>query len=303
MLLVLTGSSDVTSDLLFRRLGDKAFRFNFDIFREYEVSVRPSHWTIRNPHGLEISSETATHAFWWKAFHYFTQQEKFVDEEIKYVFRELYGWFLRRGTIKGNPPDFHNYNGKIYLLGVAQSFFPIPESVAGWGFKEFGTYNGKRRYVAKSLASGLTTTNKALFTTEVDLTALDYSYPWFLQETIQAEADVTIFICGRRLYAFIRSREGLDGLDWRREGCHTSSGPEWQTRELANDEMHAIDGFCRSLEIEWGRLDFLQVEGRLIFLEFNANGQWAFLDPLDKRGLVDATVDYLLSAQTRHKSQ
>lgn len=294
MLLVLTGSSDVTSDLLFKRLGDKAFRFNFDIFREYEVSVRPSHWTIRNLHGLEISSETATHAFWWKAFHYFTQEEKFVDEEIKYVFRELYGWFFRRRTIKGNPPDFHNHYGKIYLLGVAQSFFPIPESVAGWCFKDFATNNGKKRYVVKSLASGLTTTNKALFTTEVDLTALDYDYPWFIQETIKAEADVTIFICGHRRYAFMRSREGLDGLDWRREGCHTSTGPEWQPRILSTDEIGVVDGFCRSLGVDWGRLDFLQVQGVLTFLEFNANGQWAFLDPSGKYGLVDSVVEYLL---------
>jgi|JI10StandDraft_1071094.scaffolds.fasta_scaffold26164_8 hypothetical protein len=294
MLLVLTGSGDVTSDLLFKRLGNRAFRFNFDIFQEYQVSVRPSHWTIRNPHGLEVSSETATHAFWWKAFHYFTQQEQFIDEEVKYIFRELYNWFARKGIAKGNPPDFHNQKGKIYILGLAQPFFPTPKSLTGWNFKDFPIRVKTKRYVAKSLASGLTTTNKALFTTEIDATTLDYSYPWFLQETIEAEADVTVFICGRRRYGFLRSRDGLVGLDWRKECFTNQSGLEWQPRDLSTDETKAVDGFCRCLGVEWGRLDFLQVEGRLTFLEFNANGQWAFLDPTGKLGLVDGVIHYLL---------
>lgn len=295
MLLVFTGSGDGTSDLLFQRLSTKAFRFNFDIFREYSVTLTSSHWSIRNPHGFEISSDTATVGFWWKAFNYFTDQEEFLDTEVKYVFRELYSWFKANGAVKGNSPDFHKERGKIFILGVAKSFFPVPETIVGWGFKDLPATSQGKRYVAKSLASGLTTTSKALFTTEVDLRKLDPSFPWYLQEAIDAEADVTIFICGRKKFTFSRSRAGLVGLDWRNQGFRDKYAEEWQSRELSSLEKAAVDGFCLALGVEWGRLDFLEVQGGLIFLEFNANGQWVFLDQLDKVGLVGEVVDYLLS--------
>jgi len=247
MLLVFTGSDDVVSDLLFKRLGSKAFRFNFDIFRDYSVTLTPSYWSIRNPHGFEISSDTAKTAFWWKAFNYFTAQDDLIDAEVKYVFREIYNWFGREGAIKGNRPDFHNEKGKIFLLGVAKSFFSIPETFAGWGFKELASTGHGKRFVAKSLSSGLTTTSKALFTTEVDLGKLDPSFPWYLQETIDAEADVTIFICGRKRFAFSRSRSGLKGLDWRNQEFRDEYTEEWILRDLSPREKAAVDGFCHAL--------------------------------------------------------
>jgi hypothetical protein len=51
----------------------------------------------------------------------------------------------------------------------------------------------KKEIVAKSLASGLSTTNKALFTTEVELAKLDPRYPWYLQEKVDADSDFNSF--------------------------------------------------------------------------------------------------------------
>ena len=41
MLLVLTGSKDGTADLLFSKIGNKGFRFNYDIFSDYSVVFDP----------------------------------------------------------------------------------------------------------------------------------------------------------------------------------------------------------------------------------------------------------------------
>ena len=80
MLLVLTGSKDGTADILFSRIGTKAFRFNYDIFSDYAVAFQPSSWSIENPTGLKIDGNTATSAFWWKALNYFVDEEDFIDE-------------------------------------------------------------------------------------------------------------------------------------------------------------------------------------------------------------------------------
>jgi hypothetical protein len=100
MLLVLTGSKDGTADLLFSKIGNKGFRFNYDIFSDYSVVVRPDSWSVENPAGLKITNSTATAAFWWKAFNFFVEEEDYVAEEVKYVFREIYGWFLARSLTK-----------------------------------------------------------------------------------------------------------------------------------------------------------------------------------------------------------
>jgi hypothetical protein len=293
MLLVLTGSGDGTANLLFPRLGKDAFRFNFDIFDQYSVCLTPGYWSIENPAGLRIDSETASSAFWWKAFNFFTGKEEYVSEEVKYVFREIYGSFLDRGLIKGNPPDFHRYKGKLSILDTARKFFKIPETATGWGEALRQSGVAGKSAVAKSLSSGLITTDKALFTTEVDFSRLDFTYPWYLQEKIEALSDLTIFICGQRLFTFSRDRAGLVGLDWRNQGDIFSTDQKWIPFELSAAQALATREFIDSLGVEWGRIDLLWDGKELIFLEYNANGQFFFLDDRDQFGILDCVIDYL----------
>lgn len=293
MLLILTGSFDGTSDLIFNEINAYAFRFNFDIFDQYEVTLTPDYWSIKNPTGLEISSNNATACFWWKATNYQAHEDPFINDEVKYIFREIYNWFYHRNLIKGTPPDFHNRNGKLYILSLAKKYFSIPDTFTGWGFKDAPQITSAS-IVAKSLSSGLTTTNRALFTTKVDANKLDPNYPWYLQETIAGEFDTTVFICGKAAYAFQRSRENLKGLDWRSEQDLLAID-DWKTRTLSENEIYSIMGLCSDLNVNWGRIDFLEKAGELFFLEYNANGQWVFLDYTNKAGLVDAVCQYLLT--------
>ena len=53
MLLFLTGSKDGTADLLLSKIGNRAFRFNYDIFSDYSVVVRPDSWSIGKSSRIE----------------------------------------------------------------------------------------------------------------------------------------------------------------------------------------------------------------------------------------------------------
>jgi hypothetical protein len=265
MLLVLTGSSDGTADILFSRLGTKAFRFNYDIFSEYSVVIGPDSWSIENPAGLKIDSSTATAAFWWKAFNYFVDEENYIAEEVKYIFREIYTWFVARRMVKGTNPEFHRYNGKLNLLTKAKAVFDVPETICGWGNKlKLQKIRGDG-VVAKSLTSGVTTTNKALFTTEVQFSRLDVRYPWYLQERIDAKSDVTVFICGKKLFAFERDRSNLKGLDWRNQADVFSVDQKWQPFTLTKQQAENVAAFVSSIGVDWGRLDFMWTGSKLIF--------------------------------------
>ncbi len=292
MLLLLTGSADGTSDLLVSRLDKRVFRFNYDLFDQYELELKPGHWRITNPVGHTISSETVKSAFWWKTFNYYIQDhESFIAEEVKYIFREIYHDCRLKGLTKGVPHDYHNHMGKINILAKASKYFEVPETLAT--FKLAGVDRiESAAVVAKSFASGLTTTNKALFTTEVDVKTLHPGYPWFLQEKIESDADVTVFICGDKYFGFQRSRAELKGLDWRAEQTFTSSD-QWDPYELSALEIDRLSRLRDDLGVKWGRADFMRRNGQLVFLEYNANGQWVFLDYEQKYGLLDQVVHYL----------
>jgi len=295
MLLFITTSSDVTADILFEKFTAPAFRLNFDLWRDYSVVIRPHEWEITNPAGLQISSANATHCFWWKPFSAKIEGDASVVAEIKYVFRELYNWFFRRGLIVGNSPDFHNRLGKLQILEIAERFFRTPtRSLAGWNLPaQVAQFDGQE-IVAKSFSSEFTNDGRALYTSLVDYQRLDRSFPWFLQTKIDARDDVTVVVCADEFFAYTRSRQDLQGLDWRRRiGEDEHPEDAWWRRPLSAVEQQSLRGLCRQLNTKWGRFDFLEDKDGLIFLEFNANGQWAFLDAYGTDGLTHAVIAYL----------
>ena len=294
MLLLITGSADGTSDLLVSELKDKVFRFNYDLFKDYTFEFRPDYWKISNPSGHTISSDTVTSAFWWKAFNfYLMDQEKLIVEEVKYVFRELYHWCRLKGIAKGNPHDFHNHLGKMNILNIAKNHFEIPETLATFRLGGVDKLQSES-VVAKSFTSGLTTTNKAMFTTKVNTQQLHPDFPWLLQSLIESDADVTIFICGAKHFAYFRDRSQLKGLDWRNEQTFDIDTKEWIRFELTQAETTSTSNFCKDINVDWGRIDLMRTPKGLVFLDFNANGQWVFLDYNGDDGLVRTVVEYLL---------
>ena len=297
MLLLITGSQDGTADLLVDEIGSSnCFRFNYDLFKDYRLELTTTYWSITNPTGYSINSSNVTSCFWWKAFNYFIQdQEEYIVEEVKYIFRELYHWCRLKGITKGNPHDFHNHIGKLNILNIASKYFKTPDTLIT--FKLTGVDKlPNKKFVAKSLTSGLTTTNKALFTSAVNIDQLHPDFPWFLQEQIDSKVDITVFVCGDEYFAYYRDRSSLKGLDWRAEqNLENPPTKEWRRFYLTTEQNKSIADFNAALNVDWGRIDFMGSIDELIFLEYNANGQWVFLDYFGEVGLVKKVSQYLFN--------
>ena len=296
MLLLIAGSLDTTSDLLVNELGrDKVFRFNYDLYKDYSLEFSPDFGEITSPSGHTINSVTVTSAFWWKAFSFFLRdQDTFIVEEVKYIFREIYHWCRIRGITKGNPHDFHNHLGKFNILNIASKYFATPNTLLSFklaGVRKISCFD----IVAKSLTSGLTATNKSLMTTAVEINQLSPEYPWFLQEKIESKFDITVFVCGHELFSFSRDRSNLIGLDWRSEQILDKDIQEWFHYELSEKQIINIKKFCKDISSDWGRIDFMERSNELVFLEYNANGQWVFLDYSGESNLVKKVAKYLVS--------
>ena len=70
---------------------------------------------------------------------------------------------------------------------------------------------------------------------------------------------------------------------------------KWTPFPLTKEQSDAVAAFLLKLEVDWGRLDFMWTGSKLVFLEYNANGQFVFLDLKNQFGLLDCVVEYLLS--------
>ena len=138
-------SGDGTSDKIVSEYGsENVFRFNFEMWKAYKVSYSPDYWSITNPVGHTITSESATVAFWWKTFTSAPPLDKHTLAEIKYFLKDLYGWFISRGLAKGNAPDFHNKFGKLNILSFAKEYFAIPPTLFSIGLKPSVELEGKK---------------------------------------------------------------------------------------------------------------------------------------------------------------
>ena len=296
MLLLITGSLDGTADRIIGELGDNVFRLNYDLYRDYKISYSPDGWKIESPSGRVISSETATRAFWWKAFAYHLADDRLIKAEVKYIYKDLYGWFSTRGKARGTSIDFHNEWGKINILSRAKAYFEIPASLATMRLSGASDLP-KRPMVAKSLSSEPSNDKTVLMTTHIELSSLDDKYPWFLQEFIKSDWDVTVFMCGNNLFPFKRSRKELKGIDWRAEQDFHFKKQEWFPFELQEKEKTSFLLLAKDMNVEVGRFDLMTREGGddLIFLEFNANGQWVFLDINNQYGLVKCVTEWLMN--------
>ncbi len=298
MLLIITGKGDGTVDVLAQHMSAPFFRLNLDDFRSYEFSFENSNWQITNSAGLNIDSTTASRCFWWKAFMYQVDSDKFVREEIKLIGESLYSWFLNEGKAIGNPPSLESTWGKFRQASIASKYMEVPQQLIGWGSQFLSQIDSSKEWVAKSLSANLTESGKALFTTAVNPSQLDPKYPWYIQNKVTSDVDVTVLVAGKKLFSFERSRAELEGLDWRKE--QFSSDESWHPLELEPGERAAILSILVDMEISWGRIDFLRKGKVLQFLELNPNGQWVFLDPANKTGLITEVVDYLLKGETHN---
>lgn len=296
MLLVITGSTDGTVDRLIHSIDGSVFRLNHDLLDQYDIFFNTTGWRISDPTGRQITSDTIHKAFWWKAFHYFRSDvDPMIRAEFKYILRELYGWCAQRGLVKGNPPTWHEYLGKINIQRIAEDVgFPCPKTAVFVGASAINGF--PEDLVAKSLASQPAQDGKVLYTTRVKNGSFHPRFPWFIQTEIESDWDVTVFTCDGRHWAFRRNRSDLPGVDWRTEQDLNKSGNHWELFHLDESDVDRLNALSNQLKIEIGRYDFMidRNTGSLVFLEFNATGQWVFLDYKNVHGLVESVARWLV---------
>jgi hypothetical protein len=115
--------------------------------------------------------------------------------------------------------------------------------------------------------------------------------PMMFQEQIDKRLEIRATVVGDRVYAASIDSKHL--VDWRQEGLALIN--KWKRYALPRDVEKALLALVHEIGLRYGACDLiLTPEGKHIFLEVNAGGEWLWLD--DLLGIADAIAEELTTS-------
>ena len=307
MIFIYTFSQDSTTDIVLEELGkNDVLRLNIDKTENFAWDFhRYGFYIVDKSNNKEISDKTISSFYLRKPIFLdsidiprFGCVENWRREETSELFQDFYRECQHRGLVTLVRSQDNKY-GKLRQLLVAQKYF----RVAKWHFfhGELPEECKRGRWVVKSMTQTSIVEGKVFFVKEVDPAALDLSYPWFVQERIEGEEEVTVVYVDGKTYAASAPRESFGGEDSRKSLLEHPVA--WPRCELTPEEERAIRGFMDETGYRFGRFDFIRKDGELWFLELNPNGQWAWLDEKNEHGLVSMVADAIKAEDREHRAR
>jgi len=302
MHLILAASMDATADIIVDGLGDKVIRLNNDRRDDHEIQISSDGFLIRDRFGREVTHQNLRTLILRK----FDRRPLNATDEEVYAFREhtraiesLLDWVTWKNPEKVpiNPFSMHKVT-KFVMCDVAEKYFQVPK----WAFSNTPLRSGLKNVVLKNLcgmpfksAEKPGDTSSFVYVQEVKLEELCEGWPWYLQEKVEANLDLTVAYIEGKTFGLQLERRKFTGIDWRKH-IGTQTDEEWKTVQIP-DWLHTkIHAYMRELQLDYGRLDFLASDSSfadIYFLEVNPHGQWGWMDLNRNLGIYDAMINFL----------
>ncbi|MFZ9890150.1 MAG: MvdC/MvdD family ATP grasp protein [Myxococcota bacterium] len=132
-----------------------------------------------------------------------------------------------------------------------------------------------------------------------DLEGLRFA-PMIFQEWLDKELELRVTVVGRQAFAasIDSQRRQQTAVDWRRDGVGLLD--EWQPYVLPADIEQALLRLTESFHLNYAAADIvLTKDGRHVFLELNAGGEWLWLARAPGLPIAEALADTLLDKVPR----
>ena len=310
VLLIITNSYDATSDLLVSRLGkDQVFRFNYDLWDQYCFEIGAKDIFLSDPSGREITGSRVAKLLWRKPVSRIaarpasrTNEDRYYDGEMLYAMRDMVNLLWLDGKVVLIEPFAEFHAGKFVQLRLAAAHLRVPPYQFRLGRNS--AFADGQETVVKSLTMepvGDSEDRELLFVTKVDDRALSSDCPWMVQQCVHATKDVTVAFVYDQLFAFELDRVAFldQAVDWRELPSDWEQG-DWRPHQLPSDVSSGIFAFVKEMGLQFGRLDFLWGQEGYTFLEVNSNGEWGWLDPDGRYGLLAKVVEEVNPLTTVH---
>ena len=282
---------DGTTDLLlpFLKGRKEVFRFNVDLWVQYSIEISEATFSLADPIGRAITQESCSGLYLRKA--YFLDEERvrpvggdietWCQYQIRSIVDSIYCICKKLDLIRLVERNADRRLPKVFQMQRASTYFNVPR----WSI----TTSPKKSFlsdpvVCKSLSATFLGDFRSLFTTKASLRDLDSGYPWFIQELIDADGDLTVVYASGRMFPFFRKKIQGESIDFREVQNGQDEG--WEHYRIPSDLEEDIEKYMDDIGLIFGRIDFLLKGNTFYFLEVNPNGQFAWLDPENLSGLL-----------------
>lgn len=310
-LLILTNSADGTCDSLVYLLKQRNllfFRWNIDLWQNYEISVTPTSFTLTDPTGRKINlGDRNLFLLWRKPFinlmnfdelSVAVEDQNLARDQVRQWLHSVVARMMRDGRVRLVEPYADQRLPKLFQLHEAKHFFYVPQSLFSIDEKPkmFGPM-----MITKPLGDPSVGDGNIFYTNFINGDDLSRPYPWFVQEALVGGSDITcVYINGRSHFFECDFARSEIAIDWRTE-INTESQSSWHP--LLSDKIgswsHDVSSFMTHLGLHYGRLDFILQGDRLFFLECNSNGQFGWLDETGSLPIHSEFLDAALDSRTQ----
>ncbi len=294
MLLILSSDKDLTADFLIVELLRRKlpyFRINTEELASASYTFSLGSGPCRKeltvgPRTLDIQEVAAV---WYRrAIHPIPDQthspaeRSFVAGELRHL---ATGMMLNSKVTWVNPIDkVFIAEHKLYQLQIAQQLgFQVPRTIVSGNLstlRDFAAANSGGT-ICKPIFHGMfvdRTSRYSIYTRRITPDSFDEISvslcPVLLQEEIPRGVDVRATFIGDECFVVDIKRDN-SCVDWR----HPDASIRYSVTRLGDSDERMCRAMMTELGLAYGAFDFVRTpDGRLVFLEINPTGEWAWLE-------------------------
>ncbi|OOG38252.1 MvdC/MvdD family ATP grasp protein [Rhodanobacter sp. C05] len=300
MLLILTSEKDLAADFLIVTLIERGLpyvRLNVEEyhrrFATFEVSGSGTMRTLMAHDGTVIDLNEIRAVWYRRAIHPHVDAAVPLDQRMFVAGEERHFWaglFLSTDVRWVNPIDKVSVGElKLVQLHLAQDLgFHVPRTIVTRNVAELRSFIVETgSAICKPIYHGLLVNlaeRSSAFTRRITLKDLDDEAaisvsPVLFQAEVRRKADIRVTVVGDAIFAVRIECNDEQMIDWRKPGYELI----YSTMTLQDDTAGKCRRMLAAMGLAYGAFDFIEEpSGRLVFLEVNPTGEWAWLeDKLD----------------------
>ena len=297
-ILIITCSYDKTVDYIMTKFNHKAdfFRFNVDLFSEYNVTISAVNWEIT--HGNDTISKERTKSIYYRkpAFpdtsEFDIEYRRMINSDILAIIDGLTNSF--DGVVLSKPYLLRRADNKVYQLVYAQKHsILMPESFVG-NNNHWEHISTPR--IIKPLSVGKIATSSGISIIQTNLMHDEDCYdsieltPVYIQNYVQKSYEVRITVIDDNYFAVKIISD--NSVDWR------NGNNRYELIEVPEEVKECIQMMMMNFQLRFGAIDYIVGDdGKWYFLEINPNGQWQWLECILNLSISDCIMQVLLGGE------
>jgi glutathione synthase/RimK-type ligase-like ATP-grasp enzyme len=289
--LILSSLYDFSVDIVLRRLREMEvsyLRLNMEQMADLRIGFDPvTRSMIVRGLGLDSSLEADLRSVWYRSpvFLRNSSSNESLAEQLR---RSQWSAFMRsmmafdEARWMNHPAETYRAETKPYQLLIASRCgFAVPETIVGNDVGEM-----RKRFPAKVAIKSIDTVylrehENALFayTSIVNAGELSdenfHQVPLIAQQFLSPKTDLRVTVVGSSVFAYkiLVNGEAAPG-DWR---LHKRDELTYEPYCLSAEIRDRCVNICLQLNLPFGAIDLIDSDGKIIFIEINPTGEWAWL--------------------------